>query len=203
MVARIVRAVMPFADEPRHIAGALQQVSDSPFTKCETIEPARFERVDDACAMRIAAGHQRGSRRRANGRSRVVLRQGDAVADEMVERGCARRAVVEASEVAVAHVVGEDKDDVRLRGHTMSLNRCRSIRDRVGCESLGDLTPNPFPWWKGDRKFRGKKTGYSRSWKPSRLRDLPVWRSLRSAFASIWRMRSRVTANCLPTSSRV
>ena len=29
------------------------------------------------------------------------------------------------------------------------------------------------------------------------------WRSLRSAFASIWRMRSRVTLNSLPTSSSV
>src|SRR5690606_5143364 len=29
------------------------------------------------------------------------------------------------------------------------------------------------------------------------------WRSLRRALASIWRMRSRVTSNCLPTSSRV
>ena len=28
------------------------------------------------------------------------------------------------------------------------------------------------------------------------------WRSLRSALASIWRIRSRVTSNCLPTSSR-
>ena len=44
---------------------------------------------------------------------------------------------------------------------------------------------------------------YSRSWKPSRLRERPVWRSLRSALASIWRIRSRVTANCFPTSSSV
>ena len=29
------------------------------------------------------------------------------------------------------------------------------------------------------------------------------WRSFRSALASIWRMRSRVTLNSLPTSSRV
>jgi hypothetical protein len=29
------------------------------------------------------------------------------------------------------------------------------------------------------------------------------WRSLRNALASIWRMRSRVTSNCLPTSSSV
>src|SRR5437870_7369348 len=34
--------------------------------------------------------------------------------------------------------------------------------------------------------------GYSRSMKPSSLRERPVWRSLRSAFASIWRIRSRV-----------
>src|SRR5467141_1715726 len=33
--------------------------------------------------------------------------------------------------------------------------------------------------------------------------DLDGWRSLRSALASICRMRSRVTSNCLPTSSRV
>jgi len=45
--------------------------------------------------------------------------------------------------------------------------------------------------------------GYSRSTKPSRLRERAVVRSLRSAFASICRIRSRVTANCLPTSSRV
>jgi hypothetical protein len=33
--------------------------------------------------------------------------------------------------------------------------------------------------------------GYSRSMEPSRLRERPGWRSLRSAFASIWRIRSR------------
>jgi hypothetical protein len=43
----------------------------------------------------------------------------------------------------------------------------------------------------------------SRSVKLSRLRERPVWRSLRSALASICRIRSRVTANCLPTSSSV
>src|SRR5256885_3106094 len=35
------------------------------------------------------------------------------------------------------------------------------------------------------------------------LRERDGCRSLRSAFASIWRMRSRVTANDCPTSSRV
>jgi len=35
------------------------------------------------------------------------------------------------------------------------------------------------------------------------LRERLGWRSLRSAFASIWRIRSRVTLNSLPTSSSV
>src|SRR5579875_145915 len=47
------------------------------------------------------------------------------------------------------------------------------------------------------------RVDYSRSTKPSRLRERAVVRSLRSALASIWRIRSRVTANCLPTSSSV
>jgi hypothetical protein len=49
----------------------------------------------------------------------------------------------------------------------------------------------------------GRRGRYSRSMNPSRLRERPVWRSLRSALASICRIRSRVTANCLPTSSSV
>ena len=54
-----------------------------------------------------------------------------------------------------------------------------------------------------DRAGSARQRGYSRCMKPSRLRERPVWRSLRSALASICRIRSRVTANCLPTSSSV
>src|SRR5271167_935263 len=43
----------------------------------------------------------------------------------------------------------------------------------------------------------------SASKKPCSWRMRVGWRILRSAFASIWRMRSRVTLNCLPTSSSV
>src|SRR5207245_10443047 len=39
--------------------------------------------------------------------------------------------------------------------------------------------------------------------KARNLRERDGWRSLRSALASIWRMRSRVTANDWPTSSSV
>ena len=43
----------------------------------------------------------------------------------------------------------------------------------------------------------------SASKNPCNWRMRVGWRILRSAFASIWRMRSRVTLNCLPTSSSV
>jgi hypothetical protein len=55
------------------------------------------------------------------------------------------------------------------------------------------------------RHFRALKTNEAQF--PSRndlsLSERLGWRSLRSAFASIWRIRSRVTSNCLPTSSSV
>src|SRR5271154_4397849 len=52
-----------------------------------------------------------------------MLCEAHAVAHEMVERGRSRGTVVEASEVAVAHVVGEDEDDVRPGGHKKCLDR--------------------------------------------------------------------------------
>src|SRR5271163_2837520 len=70
-----------------------------------------------------------------------MLREADAVAHEMVERGRSRRAVVEASEVAVAHVVGENEDDVRAGGHEKCLDRIGitkkilvdAVRDGIAC----------------------------------------------------------------------
>ncbi len=53
---------------------------------------------------------------------------------------------------------------------------------------------------------RGERVGvrgYSPSKNERSFSDRDGCRSLRSAFASIWRMRSRVTSNCLPTSSSV
>src|SRR5271166_1041765 len=117
MIAGIVRAVVPFADEAGCVARALEQFGNSHFAQRKAVEAARLERVDYAGAMRIAACHQRGSRRRADGGRGIMLGEADAVAHEMVERGRSRRAVVEASEVAVAHVVGKNEDDVRAQGH--------------------------------------------------------------------------------------
>ena len=54
-----------------------------------------------------------------------------------------------------------------------------------------------------DPEERRPTADYSPSRKLLSFSDRDGWRSLRSAFASIWRMRSRVTSNCLPTSSSV
>src|SRR5277367_6578817 len=67
MIARIVRAVVPFTDEAGRVARALQQFGNRHFAQRKTVEAARLERVDYARAMRIAARHERGSRRRAEG----------------------------------------------------------------------------------------------------------------------------------------
>src|ERR1017187_2833506 len=63
-----------------------------------------------------------------------------------------------------------------------------------------------------DRGGRSDAATLSRFWalsicsaskKPCSWRMRVGWRILRRAFASIWRIRSRVTLNCLPTSSSV
>ena len=50
---------------------------------------------------------------------------------------------------------------------------------------------------------RSGRRAHSRSRNERNCSERVGWRSLRSALASIWRIRSRVTSNCLPTSSSV
>ncbi len=117
MVARVVCAVVPFADEAGCVARTFQEFGYRQLAQGKTVESPRLERVDHSGAMRIAARHQRRARGRANGRRRIMLRQTDAVIDEVIERRRSRGAVVEASEVAVTHVVGDNQDDVWPGGH--------------------------------------------------------------------------------------
>src|SRR5271170_4060367 len=46
MIARVVRAVVPFADEAGRVARALQQFGNSHFAERKSVEAARLERVD-------------------------------------------------------------------------------------------------------------------------------------------------------------
>ena len=68
----------------------------------------------------------------------------------------------------------------------MSKTRAGQPWDKPGCDGV-DAAPRPPQLSKKLRSFL------------DRLGCL----SFRSAFASIWRMRSRVTENCWPTSSSV
>src|SRR5258708_4788160 len=52
-------------------------------------------------------------------------------------------------------------------------------------------------------EYGNRRHGSQLSRKLRNLRDLDGCFSFRSALASIWRMRSRVTENCWPTSSSV
>ena len=119
VVAIIEGPVVPLSDEPGDVAGGLHHVAERAFPERDAIEAPVLERVDRAGALRVAAGQQRGAGGRADGRGRVVLREAGAVGDQVVQRRCLGCAAVEAPEVAIAHVVGEDQDDVRP-GHGLS-----------------------------------------------------------------------------------
>ena len=65
-----------------------------------------------------------------------MLRQAQPFADEMVKRRGARDAVVEASEVAIAHIVGEDEHDVGVGGHEEVVAQKERARMRIAYEPL-------------------------------------------------------------------
>ena len=78
-----------------------------------------------------------------------------------------------------------------------------TARHRRGAK--GGRAVRSFEWLAGPPGRRGAAayvlSKSTRSHALRRLRD--EWRSLRSALASIWRIRSRVTVKSRPTSSRV
>ena len=90
VIARVQRAVVPFADQRRRVTGAAQRVRQRPLVKPQAIQTARFQRIDAAGAMRVTSRHQRRPRRRANRRRRIMLRQGEALRHQRVELRRAR-----------------------------------------------------------------------------------------------------------------
>ena len=81
-------------------------------------------------------------------------------------------------------------------------DRPSTVENRVSCKCGAAETRSP-PCGGLRVRVRGGRSAQSMSRK---LRSCSLrlgWRSLRRALASIWRMRSRVTSNCLPTSSSV
>ncbi len=63
----------------------------------------------------VAAGDERGARRRADGGIRVGLRELDARSGEAIDVWGGEIAAAVAGKIGVAEIVGHDEDDVRLR----------------------------------------------------------------------------------------
>lgn len=77
-------------------------------------------------------------------------------------------------------------------------------RPRVFNRFIERLGNAPFFVFVPPRFYSGASSKLSPSGKNVRnFSERDGWRSLRNALASIWRMRSRVTSNCLPISSKV
>ena len=114
MITPVQRAIVPLADQTGRVTGAAQDLRHRRFIKPQTVEAPRFQRVDAAGAMGVAARHQSRARWRAHGRRRVVLRQDDAFVHQGIQRRRARYLIVEYAKIAITHVIGDDEDDIRF-----------------------------------------------------------------------------------------
>ena len=85
-------------------------------------------------------------------------------------------------------------------GHTTGITAAGFITPAATAKNSGE---NALSWSHAMRSAQFFYGVSAASRKPSSCRMRVGWRILRSALASIWRMRSRVTWNCRPTSSSV
>jgi len=105
---------VPFADQARFVTRAAQQLGQEPLGVGQLIRAAVVI-PRHAKALLIRAGHQPEPAGRARGAGDIAIGETHLAAREAVElrRGHVLAAV--AAEVAVAQVVGEDDDEIRLR----------------------------------------------------------------------------------------
>jgi hypothetical protein len=115
-------AEMPFADQAGAIAGGFQVVRKRVFAGW----PSETIRADGiflgtsiqislvAEAPRIATGEKPRAGRRTNGAGNVSMAAKSAAGRQAVDVRCLDGGAAGAAEIAVAHVVGEDDDDVRF-----------------------------------------------------------------------------------------
>jgi hypothetical protein len=122
-------AEVPLADDGGGVAGLLEGLSQGALLQRQAVLRPRAHDADlKAVAHRVAAGHQGGPRRRADGQD-VELLQLRAGRGELVEVRRLVLALVPA-DVGPAEVIGEEDDDVRL-------GRLRVGEDRRGQEQKG------------------------------------------------------------------
>lgn len=113
MVTTIERTQMPFADDSRRIARGLEIIGDCHLPEGEPIKTTSFQGIDCSSAMGIASGHQCRTRPSTDRGSRIMLRKADALANQRVDHWSLRRTVTEDADIAIPHIVGQEKDDIR------------------------------------------------------------------------------------------
>ena len=142
MITRVQCSQMPLANQPGRIPRRLQKVRQRPLAQRQPVQPTSFQRVYRPRPVRIPPGQKRRPRRSAHGGAGVVLSEPEALAGQMVKRRSPRQRVAEAADVAIAHIVRKNQDDVRAavgpRRHQPALS-FRSIAAAASisaCESF-------------------------------------------------------------------
>ena len=112
---RRVPPEVPFADARRRIAAPAQQFRTGNLGGGEAVVFGGKQHVRQSGACGQPAREQSRARRAAKRRCRIRIREAQALARHLVEARGGDRGRAVAPEIAVAEVVGEDNDDVRIR----------------------------------------------------------------------------------------
>ena len=115
--ASVKRAVVPLADQARRVTGRAEGVRHGHLAQRDSIKAVDFVLGDRSGPMGIAPSEQRGSGRGADRRGGIVLAEAGALGHQPVQVRRAHRSIAEATEVAVAHVIGHDENHVRVSWH--------------------------------------------------------------------------------------
>jgi hypothetical protein len=108
-----VVAQVPLTVDRGRVAPALEQLGEGRLGRADAGARPRPERAEDADAIRVAAGQQRGAGSGADRLRRVELGQPDPFPRQPVQVRRRDPPRPEAAEVRVAQVIGENQDDVR------------------------------------------------------------------------------------------
>ena len=112
----LVIAQVPLADGRGRVADGLEQLGDGHLLRIEPGAAAGEKHVGQADPHGIAAGHERGSGRRTDGRGGIEAREPDAFGRQAIEMGCCEPLRAKRADVGVALIVCENDDDVGAAG---------------------------------------------------------------------------------------
>jgi hypothetical protein len=123
-------AHMPFAEVAGGVTGGFQSAGEGRRGRVQkirllalSITGARLEETGDVPARGEHTGREAGARRRTNRSGAVVFGEASSLARQAIEVGSRCKLAAIAADIAVAHIIAEDEEDVRPGGGTGE--RCR------------------------------------------------------------------------------